>query len=217
MSDEIKRKPAKPAELVVKEPEAIVFAGDPGSLEERRTQVFKLKLRGKSDQDIAKTLNLTLKVVQNDLEMVREQNRSIFQFDRQSLIQENLKGFDDLIERAWAEYETAPPKTMLKLKALDMARVARNDRAKFLQECGFIEVVEKKTEHKVQVDIINRWGDEDFRRAAAKALVASTFTPNLPEPVPLDEYLKQLEAEDASANENTEIIDVDSVPAKEPS
>jgi hypothetical protein len=182
--DKIQRKPVLAFDLSPKLSDQINTTGD--QEEDRRLRVLKLRLRGHSQQEIADALNVSLSTIKRDCIVVKEEySTALSEEDRKTIVLETLSGFDDLLERAWYEYESAPRGSALKLKALDLARVIKGDKLKAMQECGLVNVASEKVEHTVSFDVIKEWTDE-FKHNVAKSMIENMLTKQLSPPVPED-------------------------------
>jgi len=167
-------------------------------IEERRTKIQRLRLRGLGYENIAKLLGITAVMVERDMIAIADKNRkSIDNFQQNQFIAENLGVLDEVMERAWAEFSTAAEGTTHRLKSLDLVRSTQGDKMKALIDCGLIEKEPQHidVEHSFKLD----W-DPDFQDRVVAAMLLQATPSQLAEPTP----------------DTTDIIDVESDDELEP-
>lgn len=166
----------------------------------RRRRVQGLRLRGLSYQEIANQLQISEVTVANDLEKLRKASRdAVDQFHQAQQTGDALAVYDELAAKAWEEYEGATdengdPVTTARLKCLDLVRTIQNDKMRALHECGLLEKVADKVEHRVAYQL--PWTPE-VKRAAGQAMLQQYLTAQLPAPEP--EIIDVLEVAPAEA------------------
>jgi len=149
---------------------------------ERRLKVQRLRLRGLSTSTIAKMLGVSFNTVAKDLEAVQKENISkITNFDQDAFVSENQAVLDMVIERAWGEYSSFKEGEPGRIKALDMVRVAQNDKLRALIETGMIHKEPQQVEH---THTFNLPWDEDTKHVVAEALLQRALAPQLAAPTP---------------------------------
>lgn len=152
-------------------------------VEERRSKVFQLRLRGHSYDYIASVMNLSAMTVKRDFDAITEENKDIVAtFDKSNFVGETIATIDDVIARAWEDYNATLPGTTQRLKALDMVRLANLDRVRIMNECGVIQKQAEKHEHNVSVEVIQGW-DPEVRQRAVEAILQGVLKTPLLEPV----------------------------------
>lgn len=170
---------------------------------ERRIQVQRYRLRGMTYAQIAELLDVSVMTIRRDLEAIREENKEkVDSLQKNEFIGESLSVFDNLQDRAWAEYTAEGTTPQIRLKALDLIRVIQGDKTKVLTDCGLIHKEENNKDKKVEVEhkIALPW-DEQTKSDVAKALLETALNTDLEEP----EYIEaELEEDDYEEEETTE-------------
>lgn len=153
----------------------------------RRRKVQSLRLRGLSYQEIANKLQVSEVTVASDLEKLRKGARdAVDQFHQAQQTGDALAVYDELAAKAWEEFENATdengdPVTTARLKCLDLVRTIQNDKMRALHECGLLEKVADKVEHRVAYQL--PW-DANVKQRVAQAMLESALSPMLPAPQP---------------------------------
>jgi len=150
-------------------------------IDERRTQVEKLRFRGLGVAQIAKVMGLDPKMVSRDLVAVRDKNRAnISEMEQNAYIGEALNVLSEVQQKAWEEYHSTPDaKRQNRLKALDLIRSIEKDKLNALLDTGVIEKKEdpKQIDHKHTLSL--DWNDEMRDKVANALLEQSLKTPVL--------------------------------------
>tara|TARA_R100001594_G_scaffold28869_1_gene54199 strand:- start:3637 stop:4200 length:564 start_codon:yes stop_codon:yes gene_type:complete len=153
--------------------------------DERREQILRLKMSGKSNRVIARTLNVSVGTVKNDLQVIRQNNGKRFTSeDVSEYLGISLKVFEEVEIHAWQEYHECAPGTAGRIKALDLIRNARKDGISLRQEVGMIQRAPEKREVEVTSTTTITQLDPQVRRALADALIDAHCTTALPAPEP---------------------------------
>lgn len=178
----IERKAAKLPEVPEAPKTELVYSED--AIYDRQIRVLKLKLRGHSIVDIAKTLGVSESTIKRDLEVIKKENReAVYKAEKEDVISDILSGYDDIMDRAWAEFEGSMPGSPHRLRSLDLVRTTKNDKLRAMQDVGLIELQAQKTEQHITIDLIREWTPE-AREQAARAILESSLTKELPPPLP---------------------------------
>jgi len=182
-----KRRGQKKA-LVVAEPEPVrPFKMSEHELQERRTKVYRLRLQGISYSNIAKMLNMSVLTVRRDLEHIRKDNQTkIDQFQQNQFVGESLLVFDEIINRAWNEYNSNKEGNP-RLKSLDLIRTTQNDKLRVLQETGMIHKQATAVEH---THVVSLPWTENVKDAVIQTLLQQKLSPQLAAPTPDPNYIE---------------------------
>jgi DNA-binding CsgD family transcriptional regulator len=114
------------------------------TIEERREQVFRLRIRGIARKDIAEQLNVSLGTVKNDLAIMRQKNAEyVTEYQQNEFVGMSIAMFEEVATNAWEEYDNNKANGTLRLKALDLVRNITKDQIKLLQEVGLLKAKEK--------------------------------------------------------------------------
>lgn len=186
-------------------------------IEKRRLNVLHMKLRGLSFNDISQNLGVSQRTIVRDYEIIRKENaRLISNADKKEIIADALAEYDDLIQKAWQEHEASPKGTMLRLKSLDLVRVLKHDKLNTLKDCGILDTVVEKVEHKYTFGL-EQWNDPAFRNLVAEKILMATINPGTaPETAQLEAPKDIVDAEVIEIKEETNPNpDVESNPKKE--
>lgn len=151
---------------------------------QRRKDVGRLRLCGYGFAEIAKRLNVSIGVIQKDMDALKEENIGRkTSFNPDEFIGAHESVLDEVSEHAWNDYHAADPGSKLRIQALDLIRTVQIDKLKVFEDIGLIVKAAQQVEHKIVHEL--PWTPE-IRAAAADALLQSQLTPQLAEPT-LDE------------------------------
>lgn len=182
-----KRKPGKRIAAPTQQQMALPRKSTDYEIQERRTKVQRLRLRGLSAGSIAKLLGITPITVKRDLEAIQRVNvAQIDEFQQNQFVGESLVVFNEIMERGWSEYSSVPEGHPMRIKSLDLIRTTQNDKLRVLQETGMVRREPAILEHRLSFDL--PW-DEEVKHAVAEALLHRRLVPQLPEPTP--DYLHE--------------------------
>lgn len=155
---------------------------------ERRTKAYQYRLRGWTLRRIGSELNVSYSTVKRDLDIMQKSMAQSFEdFDPNELVASELQGYDDLLTRAWEEYEQGVNVNQ-RIKALDFVRTVKADRFTMLKHAGIIRAAPKEVNHKVAVGVAAVNWNEEVKQAASEAILQGLLSKQpLLEPVP-DDY-----------------------------
>lgn len=149
---------------------------------QRRQQVQRLRLRGLSIGEIAKQLKVSFLTAQKDLECVQKDNHgTVDAFQQAQFVGESLCMFDEVVQNAWREFESAPPGSKHRLQSLDLVRITQGDKFKALQDVGMLQKAAQQIEHKYSMDL--PWND-DLKDAVIDKLLQTQLSTTLALPTP---------------------------------
>lgn len=108
-------------------------------IEERRIEVFNLRSRGVTPKAIAKELGVSESTIRNDLAAIREENlRLISEYQNDEFIGEYVRHFEDMICKAWEDYDKNDPGSPGRVKFLALIRSLRKDQYDVFKDVGLI-------------------------------------------------------------------------------
>ena len=119
----------------------------------RQEKVKGLMIRGLNIGEIAKTLHVSYKTIERDLEEIRE--GILLEIKRQPLskvLSEFLLAYDAVYREAWARYYAASNDSA-KVGALNLLNKMFLNRIKVLQALGVLQVVPEKLEVSGEFDV----------------------------------------------------------------
>jgi len=121
-------------------------------LEDRRRTVWDLVVRGIPMTVIAKTLGVHRNTINNDVKVLRENNRKqVSDIDVKTEIGDAVAKFDNLFMCAMNEFSTAE-KTGAKCTAISLATNALDRKVRFLMDVGFLPKAAQEFSGKVIVE-----------------------------------------------------------------
>jgi len=110
------------------------------TIEERREDVFRRRIRGETRKEIATELGVSLGTVKNDLTIMRQRNAEyVTEYQQNEFVGQSMAVFEEIAQKAWDEYDKAT-NTTGKLKSLDLVRNLTKDQIRLLQEVGLLKV-----------------------------------------------------------------------------
>jgi hypothetical protein len=152
-------------------------------IEDRRSQVVKLRLRGHTFDEISTKLGVSTVTVRRDYAKYKEESKqTVVDFDKEDFIAMQISGLEDVIQLAQKEFDSIPRGAPQRLKCLDVIRNTRNDIAKLMSDAGLIEKIEKH-QHIITQEVIHGWSPE-LKEAAAHAYLQASLRTQLPPPEP---------------------------------
>jgi len=150
---------------------------------ERRQQIARLRMQGLGVAQIGKILGVSSVTVSKELMVIGDENkRTVSSFDKQRYIGEGLARYEEIRQRAWAEYYSATEQRH-KLKALDVLRSIQRDEFDALIQTGIVspDPEPQQVEHKHVLHL--DWSDE-MKERVTQALLQQSLRSNLAEPTP---------------------------------
>lgn len=153
-------------------------------IEDRRSMVLQLRLRGHTIKEIANVFHVSVATINRDLSAVREKREfDIKNYNTEGFVVDTVAGYDDIIHRAWEMFAKTDADT--KIKTLHLIRQTLNDRRKALQDTGVVkkESPQAAIGQQINLQIVGDM-DEETKTKAVHAFLAGAMTPGLPEPTP---------------------------------
>lgn len=196
-----RRKPAEKAE-----PEVKVHAKKASEFEitQRRKQVQRLRLSGKTYDEIAQETGVTVFTVKRDLDAIQEENLSrVDKFKQQQEVGDGLRVFDQVLEHAWEEFAGALKGTKQRLDALHLIRTTQNDKLKAMVEVGLVAKAEQQVTHKHVHQL--PWNDE-MKSKVIHEMLHHGLQPQFQLPTPDPSHVP---------GKNLDVIDVEVTPTTE--
>ncbi len=169
--------------------------------DERRKAVYRLRLRGETQHNIAKSLGIGLGTVKRDLKVVKDHNTSrITALKQKETIGGSLTVFDEVQEKAWIQYYSQRSDETDKARYLKLIMDAENNKNKLLAEVGYIKRSGAEVNVKVDHKVINNFTPDVQKILAGAMIKAKLSTPQ--DPVK-DDYIEAEVVED-KPKKNTE-------------
>jgi len=162
----------------------------PDDLTDKQKEVLKLRLRGLSQNAIAKVLGVTQPVVSKHLRIVRQKmERDGKSVNQHVIVGESLNLFTEVEQRAWELYYLAKSKDKLNdaNKALQLVLQARDKGLTLLMELGLMKRASVEHVHSVVSPLVKEWQENTAQKRLLVDQVISTQLKELDEPVPPEE------------------------------
>lgn len=162
-------------------------------IEQRRKDVLKLRMRGLNYHNIATTLGISVFTVRNDLAALqKEAKKRTDNFQAAAFVGEVVESLDDVIARAWEEFNANLIGTKGRTDALRLIQAANIDKLKVLIDVGLVSKVAQEVKHKVSMEL--PW-DEGMKQAVIHQMLQRSLKPQnaLPTPDPDHGPGKQIE------------------------
>jgi len=145
------------------------------SVELRRIEVIRRRLRGETIIAIADTLGCSVGTINNDIKAIRDSNAELVsQFSQKDYVGETLQTFQKIEEEAWRQVFALDVGDSRKAKFLDSIRSTRKEAIKLLQSSGLLHKEAEKVEVQVTSEVINTWSS-DQKMLVADALVEAAI------------------------------------------
>ena len=190
------RRTAKEASEAVDSAKALIESVDPGGaiilddekdplfgLNEQQRSIYRLKLRGLSQDLIAKVLNISQPAVSKHLKNIRaHMERRGSQINQDVMVGETTSLYEEVEHKAWdAYYSTKEPGDQL--KALQVVMQAREKHVNLLTTLGRIEKAAQKSTVEITVSpLVQKWSTGQAQIAVSKIIEAQLS--ELPQPEP---------------------------------
>ena len=145
------------------------------SVELRRIEVIRRRLRGETITTIADALGCSVGTINNDIKAIRDSNAELVsQFSQKDYVGETLQTFQKIEEEAWRQVFALDVGDSRKAKFLDSIRATRKEAIKLLQNSGLLHKEAEKVEVQVTSEVINTWST-DQKMLVADALVEAAI------------------------------------------
>ena len=145
------------------------------SVELRRIEVIRRRLRGETITTIADALGCSVGTINNDIKAIRDSNAELVsQFSQKDYVGETLQTFQKIEEEAWRQVFALDVGDSRKAKFLDSIRSTRKEAIKLLQSSGLLHKEAEKVEVQVTSEVINTWSS-DQKMLVSDALVEAAI------------------------------------------
>lgn len=166
--------------VLKKKSKAMVKKAKPMEPDERRKKVFQRRLKGETQQKIAKELGIGLVTVKRDLRVIKDNNTSkITTLKQKETVGGSITVFDEVQEKAWVQYHMSIDKTD-KARFLKTVMDAENNKNKLLAEVGYIKRAGAEVNVKVDHKVINNFSLEAQEILAGAMIKAKLSLPKAP-------------------------------------
>jgi hypothetical protein len=163
-----------PVKKKSKKGKALIHRAKNWEAEERRRAVYRLALRGTTQKQISKLLDIGLATVKRDLKAVKDHNAiRLTNFQQNETIGGCLTVFDEVQEKAWIQYHITKEAKFLKI-----IQDAENNKIKLLMDVGKLKKAGHEVNVKVDHKVIN-----NFTPDAQKLLAGAMIKAKLSDPV----------------------------------
>ena len=145
------------------------------SVELRRIEVIRRRLRGETITTIADSLGCSVGTINNDIRAIRNSNEELVsEFSQTNYVGETLQIFQKIEEEAWRQVFALDVGDSRKAKFLDSIRATRKEAIKLLQSSGLLHKEAEKVEVQVTSEVIKTWSS-DQKMLVADALVEAAI------------------------------------------
>jgi len=152
---------------------------------DRRNKVLQYRLRGLSFTSIAQVLKVSISTVKKDFQEAKKDTAShIKDFDKPGFIADAVNSLDDVLARAWEEYNNIPLNNpQQRIKSLELIKNIKNDQFNMLQNAGLIERAPEKHQMFISSQILHGWSDE-IKKVAIESFLGAKTVGELEAPKP---------------------------------
>lgn len=196
------RRTTKEQQEAVESVKELVEAVDPGGealalqddkdpmfgLTEQQRMIYRMKMRGLAQGQIAKFLNISQPAVSKHLKHIREHMAERgAHINQDVVVGETTSLYEEIEFRAWEAYHSTK-ETGEQLKALQLVMQAREKNINLLMNLGRIERAASKSTVEVTVSpLVQKWSSGQAQVAVAKIIEAQLSELPQPEPPQLTE------------------------------
>ena len=143
-------------------------------LSERRQEVIRLRLRGMTLREIAKSLGCGAMTIKRDLDAVKQEvHQKVSQFDRDYALGTSLSVYEQIEKEAWEQYYGCSQGSPGRAQFLNLVRTARNDQVKLLADVGLISRAPTQVQHQFEANQVLKGWTDDAKRIVALAIIRS--------------------------------------------